>query len=561
MIATGTEQRALEHLSAGQEALGRGAWEEARARFDAALDETETAEALEGLSWAAWWLNDAEALFDARLRAYRLYRVADDPRGASRMALWLASDHIDFRGEPAIASGWRWRARRLLQDLDPCPEHGWLLLIEGAFAVEVQDDPAAGKRLGAEAAEFGRRLGVIDLEMLGLAMEGIAMVTEGQVDEGMRRLDEAATAALAGELENISSVPWACCYLIYACERVRDYERAAQWCEQMREYARRFQIRCALGVCHAHYASVMLWRGMWSEAEAELAEAIEDLLASRPPWAAEAIVRLAELRRRQGRLEEAAALFEQAEGHPLSILGSAELALDQGQLRESEELLERFVRHLPLENKTQQAAALELALRVQVALGDHARAAETLGILQPISATIATPPLQASSLFYEGVLAAAVGDYETARRCFEDAIELFERSGAPYEAARARLELAGAFSTLGRSDAAQREAQSAQATFQRLGAARETARAAALLQLIEHRPRETVSDTGAAIHLTQRQVEVLHLVAQGRSDREVAAQLVVSEHTVHRHISNILTKLNLPSRAAAVAHAAKHGVI
>jgi LuxR family transcriptional regulator, maltose regulon positive regulatory protein len=561
MTIAGAERHLLDHLSAGRDALGRGAWEEARAWFGAALQETETPEALEGLSWAAWWLSDAEVLFDARLRAYRLYRAEDDRRGAARMAMWLASDHVDFRGELAIASGWRWRARRLLENLDPCPEHGWLFLIEGAFAVEVQDDPATGRQLGGLASELGRRLGVIDLEMLGLAMEGLALVTEGQVDEGMRRLDEATAAALAGELEEIYSVPWVCCYLIYACERVRDYGRAAQWCEQMREYARRFQIRCVLGTCHAHYAGVMLWRGTWQEAESELAEAAEDLLASRPPFVTEAVVRLAELRRRQGRLAEAVELFEQAEGHPLSFLGRAELALDQGRPREASDLVDRYLRHLPVENKTQRAAALELLVRLQAALGDHAEAASTLDALQSISTAIATAPLQGSSLFAEGVLAAASGNYEKARRCLEDAVELFGRSGAPYETARARLELAGVLSALGRSDAAQKEARAAHGVFQSIGATSQAARADALLQTVVSARREPALDAPTAGRLTPREVEVLRLVAQGQGDREIAVQLVVSEHTVHRHIANILAKLNLPSRAAAVAHAAKHGLI
>ena len=153
------------------------------------LAREETPEALEGLSWASWWLSDAPATFDSRERAYRLYRARDDRRGAARLALWIASDYVDFRGELAIANGWRQRARRLLEGLDPVPEHGWLALHEGAIALELNEDPVAGKRLGREVAEFGRRLGVIDLEMLDLAMEGLALVSEGQVDEGMRCLD------------------------------------------------------------------------------------------------------------------------------------------------------------------------------------------------------------------------------------------------------------------------------------------------------------------------------------------------------------------------------------
>lgn len=367
------------------------------------------------------------------------------------MAMWLASDHVDFRGEAAIANGWRQRARRLLAGLDPAPEHGWLAILEGDAALLMDDDTAAARRAAQQAAELGRRLGVADLEVLGLAMEGIALVSEGEVAEGMARLDEASVAALAGDLREIFSVTWALCYLIYACERVRDYDRAAQWCQKMKEFATRFQFRFVVGICRAHYGGVLIQRGAWDEADAELASATDDLTASRPATAAEGIVRLAELRRRQGRLEEAATLFGQAEGHPLALLGLAELALDQGNPQEAKDRLDQLLRRVPPENKTQRAAALELLVRVHVALGDHGRAAETFNTLQSICAAVATQPLQAAASFSGGIVAAAGGDYEEARRRFEDAVHLFERSGAPYETARARMELAGVLSALGRS--------------------------------------------------------------------------------------------------------------
>lgn len=548
-------------MEAGQEALTRGAWVEARAYFEAALEGEETPEALEGLSWAAWWLSDAPVTFDAREHAYRLYRARGDRRGAARMAMWIASDYIDFRGELAIANGWRQRARRLLEGLDPVPEHGWLALHEGAVALELNENPTLGKRLGREVAEFGRRLGVIDLEMLGLAMEGLALVSEGQVDEGMRCLDEAAAAAMSGELKEIITMGWTSCYLIYACERVRDYDRAAQWCKKMEELSERFGFRYWLGICRTHYAAVLMGRGAWKEAEAELEHAIEVLTSSRPPTAAEGIVRLAELRRRQGRLDEAAELFAQTEWHLLALLGNAEMALDRGDPRSAEDFLEQFLRHVPPENKTQRAAVLELLVRVQSALGEHAEAVATLNDLREISTTVATQPLRASANFSEGVAAAADGDYETARQRFEDAVNLLQRIGAPYETARARIELANVLSALDRSDAAERNAHAALESFRELGATREADRAATLLRRLQTPERERTGETGTLSGLTQRELEVLRLVAQGLGDREIATTLTLSEHTVHRHISNILTKLGLPSRAAAVAHVARHGLL
>ncbi len=473
------------------------------------------------------------------------------------MAIWIAHDYIHFRSELAIANGWRQRARRLLEGLDPVPEHGWLALIEGQVGLELNENPTLGKRLGREVSEFGRRLSVIDLEMLGLAMEGLALVSEGQVDEGMRCLDEAAAVAMSGEVEEIITMGWTSCYLINACQRVRDYDRAAQWCKKMEELSERFSFRYWLGICRTNYAVVLMGRGAWKDAEAELEHAIEVLASSRPPMAAEGIVRLAELRRRQGRLDEATELFAQAEWHVLALLGSAEIALDRGDPRSAEDFLEQFLRHVPPENKTQRAAVLELLVRVQSALGERAGAAATLNDLREISTTVATQPLCASVNFSEGVVAAADGDYETARQSFEDAVNLFQRIGAPYETALARTELASTLSALGRSYPAEKMARAALESFQELGASREADRAAALVRRLNtpERTRETLSG------LTHRELEILRLMAQGMSNQEIATSLVLSKHTIHRHVANVLGKLGVSSRAAAVAQAARHDLL
>ena len=212
-----------EALSAGRAALARGAWEEARVSFAEALAVEESGEALEGLSWAAWWVDDVEACFDLRERAYRRYREAGDLRGAARLALWLGDDYLEFRGEHAVASGWTQRAARLLEELDPVPEHGWLAVFE-AHAALGGGDTARAHRLAGEARELGRRLGAVDLEMFAVATEGAALVADGEVAAGMRRLDEAAAAALGGEYEDLRAAGWTCCYLIGACEQVRDFE-------------------------------------------------------------------------------------------------------------------------------------------------------------------------------------------------------------------------------------------------------------------------------------------------------------------------------------------------
>lgn len=321
----------------------------------------------------------------------------------------------------------------------------------------------------------------------------------------------------------------------------------------MEELSERLGFRYWQGICRTYYAAVLMGRGAWKEAETELEHAIEVLASTRPPMAAEGIVRLAELRRRQGRLDEAAELFAQTEWHLLALLGKAEVALDRGDPRSAEDFLEQFLRHVPPENKTQRAAVLELLVRVQSALGEHAQAAATLNELEEISTTVATQPLRASVSFSDGVVAAADGDYETARERFEDALTLFQRIGAPYETARARTELASVLSALGRTDAAEKQARVALESFRKLGASREADRAAALLRQLQtpERTRETLSG------LTHRELEVLRLMAQGMSNQEIATSLVLSEHTIHRHVANVRGKLGVSSRAAAVAQAAR----
>lgn len=548
-------------ITKGRAALRNGTWAEARAFFEQALQREETPEAWEGLSWALWWLNDADAMFAARERAYSLYREQGNARGAARMAIWLAADHLDFRGELVIANGWRQRARRLLEGIAPSSEHGWLALHCGAFAVEIEHDPATALRFASEATKIGRMLRIIDLEILGLAIEGLALVSKGKIEEGMKRLDEAGTAASSGELEDIFSVTWAFCYLIYACERVRDYDRAGQWCLKMKEFSLRFNFRFTLGVCRAHYAGVLMWRGNWSEAEVELAEAAADLRASRPPQVVESIVRLAELRRRRGNFEEADHLFRQVEFHPLALLGLAELALDQEDALQARDLIERYVRHIPHDNKTQRAPALELLVRVFTTLQDNEQAAETLHTLESIAASVPTQPVRGSLCYARGILATALGERENARQQFEDAILHFEKSGAPFETARAHIELSKTLLTLGRKSSAEKEARAALALLQDIGAIGESRRAQSLLQTLEPARRGKVPIPGSDAALSQREVEVLRLVAQGFNDKEIAATLYLSEHTIHRHISNILTKLNVPSRAAAVAQVGRSGIL
>jgi tetratricopeptide (TPR) repeat protein len=242
--------------------LRRGEWDAARGVFDALVRERPSAAAWEGLGEAAWWQDDADAVFESRERAYQLYREAGDDLGAARMATWLGSDYLDFRGEPAVSNGWRELARKLLADLPTSVEHAWFAFFE-ADTVLFEEDTEAAQRWAQEAIAISRRLKLIDVEALASAAEGLALVNEGDLAGGMSRLDRAAAMALSGELKEPFAFNTVLCHLIYACEAARDFTRAAQWCQRAREYADRIGFAFAQGVCRVHYAGVLLWRGRW----------------------------------------------------------------------------------------------------------------------------------------------------------------------------------------------------------------------------------------------------------------------------------------------------------
>lgn len=544
-------------LAAGRAALTRGAWSEARARFLDALAVHEAPAALEGLSWAAWWLEDADGCLDARERAYHRYRDEGDARSAARMALWLGDDHLEFRGADAVAGGWFARAARLLEPLEPGPEHGWLAVFEAHDALGRGQLDTAWART-EQARDLGHRHGRIDLEMFAVATEGVIRTERGETAQGLQRLDEAAAAALAGEYENLAPAAWSCCLMMSTCERVRDFGRAAQWCEQIERFSERMDAAFLRGVCRSHHGAIQVWHGSWQRAEHELVQALDDLSANRPSWRSEAAARLGQLRRRQGRTDEAGQLFEQAASHPLALHGVAALRLEQDDPVAARDLLHRVLRQTDATRPAGRADALELLVRVELALNEPARANHRLDELRSLASRLATEPMAAALCECEGLLAAAENDHQRACDHLEDALDLFTRLCAPVEAARARMELATSLLELGRTDAAQREVRQALDDLADVDAAPERARADALLRQLgaAREGRE-----GPDRPLTDRQIEVLRLVAEGLSDQQIADRLVLSPHTVHRHVANIYTRLGCSSRPAAVAEAGRHGLL
>ena len=539
-------------IADGAAALGRGDWEAARAAFSAALEAEESGAAWEGLGWAAWWLSDEALTLRAREAAYRAFRAEGDDAAAGRVAAWLSSDFREFRGEDAVARGWLVRAHRLLDPLPESADHGWLALNEGSFALNVELDPVCAAEHARFAARLGRELGVADLEAVGLALDGIAEVIGGRVAEGMRLLDEASTIAAVEELRFPLSQGWALCYLIAACDGVGDFPRATQWCMVMREVAERWGARQLIGVCRSTYGRVLATSGDWAGAEGELVAAVADLEATRPGQASGGLARLAELRARQGRTDEARALYERA--GPSGVLGLGELALHAGCPADAADAAERVLRRLPAADVLGRVPALELLVRARAELGLLAEARAAYEDLERAAGLLGTPYLLGRVRLVAGRLAFAEGDHDEARRASEDAIDRL--TSAPYDAAVARLWLARALSELGREESAGAVARAARDAFAALGAVRELAAAEALVG-------GDIAGVGAASlgELSARELEILRLVAQGLGDAEIAERLVLSPHTVHRHVANVRTKLRLPSRTAAVAYAARAGLL
>ena len=565
-------------LGAGRGALAAGEWAPARehlreavARLDG-LDPAERASAWGGIGLASYWLDDGDAAIEAHERAFAAYRDAGDDRSAARMAMWLVDDYATFRGSPAIAGGWFERAARLLADAGPCPERAWLEVYRGHARLMVDRDPEGAHAAALEALRLAEESGADEAGIVAIALEGLARVAAGDVAGGMPRLDEASAAAITREMSDLNAAAWACCYLIHGCEEVRDFPRAAEWCERVSEFCARHGLEPMFATCRMHYASVLTWQGRWKDAEAELSRTVGRARASRPPMVRAGTVRLAELRRRQGAWEEAERLFAEAAGHPLATLGLANLALDRERYAQSADLAHRFLRGVPAEARTERADGLLTLARAAAAAGSLDDAQGAVAELRSIADQVDTPPLHGAAAFAEGALLAARGRLDEARRRLEDATDAYERGATPLEAAQARTALARVAVGLGHRQAAMREAEAARASFARLGAAAAAEQAAAIGAAAERSAaapaRQPFTKAGANATdsadpgpLSDREVEVLRLVASGLSNREVGERLYISPHTVKRHVANILTKLALPSRAAAAAEAARRDLL
>jgi DNA-binding NarL/FixJ family response regulator len=300
-------------------------------------------------------------------------------------------------------------------------------------------------------------------------------------------------------------------------------------------------------------------RGELAAADAELEAAMRHAETHRPALVRGALVRMGELRRRQGRLDDAEALFQRMGAHPLAVLGRAELALERGRPPEAADLLEGLLRRIPSALSAERIRTLEVATRAYVACKRFDDAQRMVDELTSIGNAVGTESLRAAASAARGLLLAATGQPGEARHALEEAISRYEAGDDQFELARSRVALARVLNALGSRALAAGEASAAAEMLERMGAALDARNARVLTRTLAAGARRR--GLGATPALSPRELDVLRLVADGAGDRTIATRLQLSEHTVHRHISNILRKLNVSSRAAAVAQAARQQLL
>ena len=537
-------------LDRGRAAYDRRDWADARELLSVADREDSLAlEDLERLAIATYLVGKYAESMEISRRAYRDSLRAGDVGRAVRSAFWVAVEHLG-RGEMAPAAGWLARAERLVAEGDSERVEAGYLLVAGAARSSAIGDVEAALSTYQRAAEIGKGFADPDLFVLAQVGVGESLVGLGEIDRGIGLLDEVMIDVTSGEVSPVI-VGIAYCSVIAACHQVFDVRRAQEWTAALDSWCEsQPQLVHFRGQCLLNRAELQQFHGAWDHAAAEAREATERL--AQPDLSlADAMYQTAELHRLRGEFADAEAAYRRA-----SRLGRrpepgiALLRMAQGQHEVAAATMTRAIDEAA--GIFARARLLEPLIEVLLANGSTAAARLAANEMVQIASEVGAPVVTAMAERAHGAVLLAEGDPRAALAALRPSWTAWQALDAPYEAARTRVLVGLACRALDDADAATLELDAAADTFRGLGARPDLARVEALL----HRPAAR-----PAGGLTARETEVLRLVASGMTNREVAANLFISERTVARHVSNIFDKLGVPSRAAATAYAYEHDLI
>jgi DNA-binding CsgD family transcriptional regulator len=515
---------ASNQLRQGREAFARRAWKDAHAALSSG---PLAAGDLERLATAAYMLGDEAEYVAVLERAHQAHLEADAVEPAVRCAFWIGLQ-LTLRGELGGATGWLGRAQRLLGDRD-CVERGYLALLA---SLQRGDEMEL-----AAAVEAGQRFADADLLSIAVHQQGGVRLRRGEVEAGLSLLDEAMVAVTAGELSPIAT-GLVYCSVIEGCRHVHELRRAQEWTAALTRWCEEQDDLVAFtGRCLVHRAEIMQAHGAWADALEEARQA-----AGRRDAAGEAFYRQGELQRLQGDAVAAEQAYREASAHGREPQpGLALLRRAQGRPDAAAAAIRRVLEESA--DPFRRAALLPAYVEIMLAAGDVEAAASASDELGRLREEIPSRLVDATAAQALGAVHLAEDDPRAALAALREAGDAWRELDAPYESARVRELVGLACRALGDEDSARLELDAARDEFARLGAVADVAR---------------LEGSDAGHGLSPRELEVLRLVAAGATNRAIAAELVLSERTVDRHVSNILAKLRVPSRAAATAWAYEH---
>jgi DNA-binding CsgD family transcriptional regulator/tetratricopeptide (TPR) repeat protein len=537
-----------DELERGREAYATSAWATAHDSL-ARADELEplAAEDLELLATSAYMLGREDAWMRIMERACQRHSEAGEVRQAARSAFWIGIQ-LALRGELGPATGWLSRSQRLLEHEGECVERGYLLM-PVVLQHEAEGDYDGACATAAAAAEVGERFGDKDLFSLAMYAHGDVLVRYGRPREGVVLLDEAMVAATTGELSPIvTGIVY--CGVIMACEEVYDVRRAREWTAALKRWwEQQPDLLAFTGRCLVHRAQLMQLQGAWPDALAETERANRRFEKSmNQAAAAKACYLQGEVYRLRGEFSDAEDAYRKASQLGLEPQpGWALLRLAQGEADAAAAAIRRAIGETP--EGLRRASLLPADVEIMLSVGELEEAQRACVELEEIASQSDSELLRALVMQARGAVELASGDPATALVTLRQAAHAWQELEAPYEAGRTRVLVGQACQALGDEEAFTLELDAARAAFELLGANPDLA---SLDLLVGTEPTHG---------LTERELEVLRLLASGKSNREIASALVISEHTVARHVQNIFAKLNVASRTAAGAFAFEHHLV